>query len=214
MVRSKRTLTAIALFSILAVVLAACGGSSGSSGASKTTDTTKAGGTVPKTDAASGTLTVGAEQDAACADWINQCASSSWGAYMMAFQTMPRVFDFVKQGEDFVEVPNPMMAGAPTAATVNGKQVVTYPISPNAVWSDGEPITSTDFKYTWQQITTDKAVYDPSGYDQIESVDDTQPEGRRHYLTRSRSRAGRSSSRPTTASFPRTSCRARTATRR
>ena len=69
MVKSKRSLAAIAVFSILAVVLAACGGSSGSSGSPKSTDTTKSGGSVPKTDAASGTLTVGAEQDAACADW-------------------------------------------------------------------------------------------------------------------------------------------------
>ena len=43
------------------------------------------------------------------------------------------------------------------------------------MWSDGEPITSDDFKYTWDQITTGKDIYDPTGYDKIESVDDANP---------------------------------------
>ena len=67
------------------------------------------------------------------------------------------------------------MAASPTVTTVNGKQTVTYKINPKAVWSDGEPITSTDFKYTWDQIVNGKDIYDPTGYTQIESVDDTNP---------------------------------------
>ena len=52
---------------------------------------------------------------------------------------------------------------------------MTYKINPNAVWSDGEPITSNDFKYTWDQIVNGKDIYDTTGYDDIESVDDTDP---------------------------------------
>ena len=55
------------------------------------------------------------------------------------------------------------------------KQVVTYNINPDAVWTDGEPITSTDFKYTWEQIATGTDIYDTTGYNNIESVDDTDP---------------------------------------
>jgi peptide/nickel transport system substrate-binding protein len=163
----------IALLAVLAIVLAACGGSSSSGKGGGGSSTTKA---AAPADNSSGTLTVGAEQDAACADWIDQCASSSWGSYMMAYQTMPRVFNYAKDASgDWAEVPSPTMAGMPTVSTVNGKQVVTYTIAPNAVWSDGQPITSADFKYTWDQIAHGKNIYDPTGYDKIESVDATNP---------------------------------------
>jgi peptide/nickel transport system substrate-binding protein len=170
-IRTRRSVITVASVLAVSVVLAACGSSSGSKsdgGSGKTTSTT--GGKAP-----SGTLVIGAEQDAACTDWINQCASSSWGAWMMQYQTMPRSFDYEKQGDDWVEVPSPLLAGMPTVSTVNGKQTVTYKISPNANWSDGTPITSSDYQYTWKQITTDKAVYDPTGYTQVESVDTTDP---------------------------------------
>jgi peptide/nickel transport system substrate-binding protein len=163
--RFRHSFVVVALLAVAALVLAACG--SDSKGG--TSSTTKSSGT------SSGTLTVGAEQDAACADWIDQCASSVWGVYMMMAQTMPRVFDYAKQGGVWVEVPSPTMAGMPVAATVNGKQTVTYTISDAAVWSDGEPITSNDFKYTWDQIVNGKSTYDATGYDHIESIDTTNP---------------------------------------
>jgi peptide/nickel transport system substrate-binding protein len=154
----------VAGVAILAMVLAACGSSGGSkSGGTKSSTTTL--GAAP-----GGTLVAAAGQDATCADWINACASSFEGSYMLMYQTMPRVFDYAKQGGVWTEVPNVAMAGMPTVSTVNGKQTVTYTISDKAVWSDGQPITSEDFKYTADQINTDKNVYDPTGYDQIESV--------------------------------------------
>jgi peptide/nickel transport system substrate-binding protein len=169
--RTRRTVITVAAMLTVAVVLTACGSSGGSKssgGSGKTTSTTL--GKAP-----GGSLVLAAEQDASCTDWINQCSSSAWGFWMMGYQTMPRSFDFQKQGEDWVEVPSPLLSGMPTVTTVNGKQTVTYPISPNAVWSDNTPITSADYQYTWKQITTDKAVYDPTGYNQIESVDTTDP---------------------------------------
>jgi len=44
------------------------------------------------------------------------------------------------------------------------------------VWSDGTPITSADYKYTWEQITNGEDIYDKTGYDQIASVDDSKPD--------------------------------------
>ena len=157
------------MVALLAIVLVACG-SSGGSKAAKPADTSTTIGAAP-----SGTLVLGAEQDAACADWINKCAASSWGNWMMLYQTMPRVFDYARQDGVWSEVPSPMMASFPTVGTANGKQTITYTISDKAVWSDGQPITSADFKYTADQINTDKNVYDPTGYDKIESVDATNP---------------------------------------
>jgi peptide/nickel transport system substrate-binding protein len=155
----------------MALVVAACGGGGSDK---KTSSTTKTSGNTAS-GTGNGTLTVGAEQDATCADWINTCAGSLWGSIMMGFQSMPRVFDYAKQGGVWTEVPNPMSDGMPTVATVNGKQTVTYKISPNAVWSDGQPITSEDFKYTWDQIAHGKNIYNTTGYAQIESIDTTNP---------------------------------------
>jgi peptide/nickel transport system substrate-binding protein len=164
--RSKRSFTVIALLAILSLVLVACGGGDDDSGS----DTTSTSSGEP-----AGTLTIAAEQDAACADWISNCAASAWGAWMMLYQTMPRVFDYAKEGDVWTEVPSPAMAGMPAVSSVNGKQVVTYNISPTAVWSDNTPITSNDFKYTWEQVVNGEDTYDPTGYDRIESIDTTNP---------------------------------------
>jgi peptide/nickel transport system substrate-binding protein len=123
-----------------------------------------------------GTITLGAEQEPDCADWISSCAGASWGEWTMQEHTMPRVFDIVKKGGEWVNTPSPLMDGAPTVATTGGKQVVTYKINPKAVWSDGEPITSSDFKYTWDQIANGTDIYDTTGYSSIESVDDSDPQ--------------------------------------
>ena len=164
MIRSRRSL--VALMAIIAMVLAACGSSSGSKGSGSTNS-----GSVPN----GGTLVLGAEQEPDCADWIGSCGGSSWGVYTMEAHTIPRVFDFVKKSGVWTTVPNVLVTKMPIATTVGGKQVVTYDLNPKAVWSDGQPITATDFKYTWNQIVTGTDIYDTSGYDKIESIDDSKP---------------------------------------
>jgi peptide/nickel transport system substrate-binding protein len=49
---------------------------------------------------------------------------------------------------------------------------ITWHLKPCLFWSDGQPLTSADVKFTWQ-VLTDKgnAVYTRAGYDQISSVD-------------------------------------------
>ena len=39
----------------------------------------------------------------------------------------------------------------------------------------GEPITSTDFKYTWDQVVNGTDIYDTTGYNKVESIDDSDP---------------------------------------
>lgn len=159
----------VAVAAVIAVVLAACGGGSD--------DKKTSGGTTNTSSAqpSAGTLVLGAEQEPDCADWIATCAASSWGAWIMSYQTMPRVMDITKVDGEWDYTPSVLMAEAPTSAIVDGKQVVTYKISPTAVWSDGQPITSADFKYTWDQIANGKDVYSKNGYQDIESVDTTDP---------------------------------------
>ena len=49
---------------------------------------------------------------------------------------------------------------------------ITWHLKPCLYWSDGEPLTSADVKFTWQ-VETDpgNAVYSRAGYDQITSID-------------------------------------------
>jgi len=161
-VRLRRPATLLALLAVLSLVAAACGGSN-KSGSSTTT-------TAKQNVAKGGTLVLGAEQELDCADWIASCAGASWGIYTIGGQTMPRTFDFT----DNKLVPSVLLAGEPKLETTPN-QKVTYKINPKAVWSDGAPITSTDFKYTWDQIKNGTDIYDKTGYRDIQSVDDTDP---------------------------------------
>jgi peptide/nickel transport system substrate-binding protein len=179
----------MALLSAGALVFAACGSDDGgttSDTAADSAETTAAteetsaettaapAETTAAASAEGGTLVLGAEQEPDCADWISSCAGASWGYWTMNVQTMPRAFDAVKDGEDWVYAPNSMLAGEPELVT-DPQQVVTYAISEDAVWNDGEPITSSDFKYTWDAIANGDDIYDKTGYTNIESVDDSDP---------------------------------------
>ena len=132
------------------------------------------GRTAPRVSSG-GQIVIGAEQEPDCADWIDACAGESWGLWTMQEETMPRVFDVVRRGAQWVYSPSILMAAPPTLSSVNGAQVVTYRINPNAVWSDGVPITSADFAYTWDQIAHGADIFDRTGYDQIASVNDADP---------------------------------------
>jgi peptide/nickel transport system substrate-binding protein len=158
----------MALLMVLGLVAAACGDD----------DDVTAPPEEPTTQEG-GTLVLGAEQEPDCADWISSCAGASWGLWTMTINTMPRTFDVVADGEAWAYEPSILLDGEPELVVNEDgdgpPQVVTYQISEDAVWSDGEPITSTDFKYTWEQITTGEDIYDTTGYANVESVDDSDP---------------------------------------
>ena len=173
--RSKKLL--VLLFS-LALIASACGGSDDDAGGEDGgTDTTAAApnSTVAADDVPEGgTLVIGAEQEPDCADWMGSCGGSSWGYWMMQVGTMPRAFDAVNTDGAYEYEPSNILAGEPTLET-DPKQVVTYEIAEEAVWNDGEPVTSSDFKYTWDQVVNGTDIYDTTGYASIESVDDSDP---------------------------------------
>jgi peptide/nickel transport system substrate-binding protein len=142
-----------------------------SSSKTATTATTAASSAVPQ----GGTLTVGAEQEPDCMDWTDQCAGSSWGFWDANVPTMPRAFDAIKQSDgSYKYEPNVLLASAPSVVT-SPNLVITYKINPKAVWSDGTPITSADFAYTWDHIDHGQNIYDPTGYNDISGVNDSDP---------------------------------------
>jgi peptide/nickel transport system substrate-binding protein len=159
----------------LSLVAAACGGDDDDDDPSSGGDTTEttAGDAVGEPEPG-GTLVLGAEQEPDCADWISSCAGASWGIWTMAAYTMPRVHDFDQDSGE--QVISPLMAEDPVLDDTDGPgMTVTYTIAEEAVWSDGEPITSTDFKYTWDQIATGEDIYDKTGYEKITEIDDSDP---------------------------------------
>jgi peptide/nickel transport system substrate-binding protein len=118
-----------------------------------------------------GVLRLAAEEELYCADWIASCAALSWGNWSLGIHTLPQAFRVSPDGQ---YVPGPVLAGEPTVSA--GPPItITYRIKPEAVWNDGTPITSKDFKYLWEQITTGKDIWDTTGYDQITAVDSTDP---------------------------------------
>ena len=149
----------------LALIAAACGSSSKKSSSGSTSST--ASGAVKQ----GGDLTFSAEQEPDCMDWIGSCAGAAWGVYTVETNTMPRAYDY---SDSKGYVPSSLLTGPATLQTTP-QQVVTYHINPKAVWSDGQPITSADFQYTWDQIAHGQNIYDTTGYAQVASVGTPDP---------------------------------------
>jgi len=149
-----------------ALAASACSSSSSTTTGGATASTGGAG-----TPAKGGDLVFGAEQEGDCMDWIGSCASGAWGVYTAQALLMPRAFDFTDKNEYKVSA---MLAGEPTLVTTP-KQTITYKISDKANWSDGQPIVSQDFKYTWDQVAHGTGITDTTGYASIESVDTPDP---------------------------------------
>ncbi len=148
---------------VLALVAGACSSSKKSSASSPTTT----GGAVKQ----GGDLVLGSEQEPDCMDWIGSCAGAAWGVWMVSTNTMPSAYAY---DDEKGFQPTPVLTG-PADLKTTPQQVVTYHINPAAKWDDGTPITSTDFKYTWDQIAHGKDIYDTTGYAKVASVDDTDP---------------------------------------
>ncbi len=121
---------------------------------------------------ADGTIRIAAEEEPFCADWISSCAALVWGNWALGNLTMPQATNVAVDG---TYVPGPMLAEMPTVDP-GPPMTVTYRIRPEAVWSDGTPMTSADFEYTWDQIVNGDDIYDTTGYDLIESIDTTDPQ--------------------------------------
>ncbi|PCE15630.1 hypothetical protein AUC47_12170 [Microbacterium sp. SZ1] len=123
-----------------------------------------------------GEIVIGAEQEPDCADWIATCGGSIWGTYVMQIPTMPSVFQTRLVDDEWQPTPSDLVTGEPEVVVADdGTQTITYSINPDAVWSDGEPITSADFAYTALQIRDGDDIFDKTGYDRITAVDSSDP---------------------------------------
>jgi peptide/nickel transport system substrate-binding protein len=91
-------------------------------------------------------------------------------------QLFPQAYEI--QPDLSVEYNQNLLTEEPTSEVSGETQTVTYKINPDAVWSDGEPITADDFEFSWNlQKSSDPAeggcaaVLSTTGYDQVTGVE-------------------------------------------
>ncbi|MGH2554824.1 MAG: ABC transporter substrate-binding protein, partial [Actinomycetota bacterium] len=160
-----RLIRIIAVIGVVAIVATACGGDDGpQQGASPTAQ-------VPK----GGSVVIAAEQWPECINPITSCSGATWTWYSVLLHVLPRAMVLDLQG-NFIA--SPLLVEAPTldnGGVTQSPFTVRYKISDKAVWEDGSPITSADFDFTWRAITNTTGAFSTVGYDQIESVDTTDP---------------------------------------
>lgn len=157
----------IALVGVFTVVAAACssGGGSGSTTAPPTATAIPQGGSV----------VFGAEQWPECVNPITSCSSATWTWYSVLLHVLPHAAVLDLKG-NFVA--SPVLTELPTLANGGITQnpfTLTFKISDKAVWEDGSPITSKDFDFTNKAILNTTGAYTTVGYDQIDSIDTTDP---------------------------------------
>jgi glutathione transport system substrate-binding protein len=148
-----------ALVGIVAVALVAtaCGGGSG------------AGTTVTYVGVAGGTISFGTtESPTGCNP--NAPSGDTPGTRTILGAVLPSAFVVSNSG---APVANPNLIVQSELVSTKPETIV-YTLNPKAVWSDGVPITATDFKYAWDEQRADQSltpsVTSIAGYRDIASV--------------------------------------------
>lgn len=153
---------------VLAVTLAACGGDA-PPGAGATTTTTS-NPADPWVVGLGGTLTVGIDRAPTGCN-PNAAGGDTWANRLALEPVLPSAF-FVGPGGT-ATYDSAVITQAEVVSTT--PQTVVYTINPQAVWSDGVPISADDFVYAWHQQrgtppTAAGTTTSTLGYDRIKSV--------------------------------------------
>jgi len=153
---------ALSIFVLASMLLASCGGGGGAK-------TGKGpGGSIPFPASGGKTITVAFSQEPDLVDsifssmsyaaWVNQSVLVGLGTWDAKNNLIPELA---------TEVPTQANGGVSADGLT-----ITWHLKPNLKWSDGEPLTSADVKFTWQvEVDPGNSVYSRAGYDQITSVD-------------------------------------------
>ncbi len=156
----RRPLRLAVLFLAFALVIAACsGGDGGGGGDSGTSNAIREGGT----------LSYAADQEPTGFN-NNTSKDNGTSVFNVVVNMFPPVF---RLHPDYsVQLNKELMDSAEQTST--GPQTIVYKIRPEAVWSDGTPVSADDFEYLWKNLNgsiRDNDVAATTGYDQIESVE-------------------------------------------
>ena len=176
---------------VLALAAAACGGSGSTDGtdpgdtaSAQEPDTAGADtdgadpGAVAPSDRPGGEIVLAVEQWPECLNPLTSCANASWLIWSVLVHVLPPLMEFDEQNSLRA---SPVLVEAPTVdnggAVLNddGTLTVTYQLNPEARWSDGTPITSTDVWFTWRAKMDTEGSLNTIGYELITDVDHTDP---------------------------------------
>ncbi|MDZ4825023.1 MAG: ABC transporter family substrate-binding protein [Actinomycetota bacterium] len=135
----------------MALVLAACGGGDDDDDTSSTDETDTQG------------ITIAAEQELTNFNQNTSADNLLWGA-MIVRLVWPQMYF---QTPDFKLEPG-FMADGPAEVVTEDPFTVRWKINPDAVWSDGTPVSSDDLEYYWQSCN--------GAVDEGEPVDPEDPE--------------------------------------
>lgn len=165
----------LVLLLALSMFAAACGG--GGDGVDDTAgDTTGDTATGEEEEGQKGgTATFAAEQWPKCVNPVTSCAASSWTHFTVLGHVFPRAMEVDEKGE---YVASPLLEEAPTEDNGGVKDnpfTITYKIKKDAVWDDGTPITSEDFKFTNEAYLKTTGSQSTKGFDKVESIDTSNP---------------------------------------
>ena len=159
MSRSQRTLNVLAV--IFALVTAACA-DSGPDAANRL------GPTTSEPSVAGGTLVIRSPGEPGCFDLLAPCAGGATAPIRTLLMPQTVVF------RDGRYVPTAVLAAEPIQEPGPPHRLI-YKLNSRAIWSDGVPITSSDFRYTWTEMVTAPGIRNRTGFEQIANVDDSDP---------------------------------------
>jgi len=158
----RRSALLIALMLTLSLIAAACGGSDDGDGEGVGGE---GAGESELEPVEGGTLTFGAEQEPA--EGLNgelACCTLFWQTVI--FNRV--LINAYEPNPEFEYEPSELLAGEAEVQEEDPFQL-TYSINPDAVWSDGTPITSEDFMFTIETYLDEKNdMASRAGYDQID----------------------------------------------
>lgn len=163
---SKRSAALIATGVSGVLVLSACGGGDDGGGGGGGGDETEA----------SGTVVFGESTDFPDNLFPVISSGNATSVANILIRILPAVTQLLP---DFSVGYDPeLLTEEPTLEEVDGSQVNTYSINPDAVWSDGTPITVDDFAFAakiqdleFTEACPDGGILSTTGYDQIESIE-------------------------------------------
>ena len=168
------------------VLMAACSSSTTSDEASPTTqasaasgdDGTGDAGTDSDSAAGGGTLVLAVEQWPECLNPVTSCSNASWALWSTLIHVLPRLMEL---DTDNKYVASSLLTEEPTVDNGglviddDGTFTLTYRLNPDAQWSDGTPITSTDVWFTWRAALDTTGTLSTLGADQITDIDHSDP---------------------------------------
>ncbi len=126
-----------------------------------------------------GELVLAVEQWPECLNPVTSWANSSWLSWSVHVHVLPRLMELdvnnaFQASPVLTEAPSVENGGIVT--NDDGTFTLTFNINPDAVWSDGTPITSADVEFTWRAKIDTEGTLNTNGYDLITGIDASDPQ--------------------------------------